>query len=357
MNARPQALTNDGKRRFALATSGLGSSSGGIGVVSSQIANALGPLTKLSVWRYPHQCSRITRIGRYWVTATWSSLRVKPSFVLYEHVDLARFHPLTPGLKQVPYGIFLHGVEVWRVLDPRRRRAIEGARLLLANSSYTVRLARQDNPWLPEVQTAWLGISDTPNDQPAPSIGPFALMVGRMDAGERYKGHDAVLDAWRTVRQAVPSATLWIVGTGNDRGRLQKRVEDEHLEGVEFRGWVDDKERSRLYQSCQLFLFPSRREGFGLVAVEAAAAGKPALTLKGSVLEEVFPEGTGFVHVEEQTGPAIAKAMIPLLEDPQLAATQGNAALQRMRENFREEHFARRLLQILRPHLSLPAES
>ena len=75
----------------------------------------------------------------------------------------------------------------------------------------------------------------------AASLPPVALIVGRMSSRERYKGHDAVLDAWPLIRTAVPDAKLVIVGTGDDERRLRRRVDKERLPAIEFRGRLSDE--------------------------------------------------------------------------------------------------------------------
>src|SRR2546427_828640 len=77
----------------------------------------------------------------------------------YDDVHLAVLHGSIPRLRRVPYVVFLHGIEVWQPLGGRRREALLGATLLIANSAMTVAATLAANPWLPGVQIAWLGVS------------------------------------------------------------------------------------------------------------------------------------------------------------------------------------------------------
>src|SRR5438874_13086290 len=119
-----------------------------------------------------------------------------PDLVIYDHVHLAVLHASIPRLRQVPYAVFIHGVEVWQPLGGRRREALLGANLLLANSQTTVDAVRAINPWLPPVEVVWLGVR-IPRLPPidAGSLPPRSLIVGRMSSPERHKAHDGVLDA------------------------------------------------------------------------------------------------------------------------------------------------------------------
>jgi phosphatidylinositol alpha-1,6-mannosyltransferase len=335
-------------RRVALVTSGLGTAFGGIGVVARMMRDAMAARAAVSVWRHHHTWRRPLRIGALAARASLAALR-RPDFVMYDHVDLATLHVVLPSLRGVPYGIFLHGTEIWRPLHGLRRRALLGASVLTANSSTTVRCARAVNPWLPEVRVTWLGV---PLRQPSArrdTLGGTALIVGRMAANERRKGHDQVLDAWRTIRAAVPHARLLVVGTGDDQPRLARRAVQEKLAGVEFLGWIDDTTRDALYAEASVFLFPSRQEGFGLAAVEAGAQGLAVVGLANTVMEELFPEGQGAVLARAATGAAIAEVTIPLLADQALARAVGEAARARVHASLLEEHFVARFREAVAP--------
>ena len=145
------------RRKVVLVTSGLGTAHGGIGVVSQSILKALASEHEVALWRHPVTLPRFLRRGMFAARALWGSLG-RPDFVFYEHIHLAAIHHLLPRLKGVPYGVFLHGIEVWEPLVMQRREALLRANLLLSNSATTVAAARAVNPWLPEVKVTWLGV-------------------------------------------------------------------------------------------------------------------------------------------------------------------------------------------------------
>jgi phosphatidyl-myo-inositol dimannoside synthase len=255
-----------------------------------------------------------------------------------------------PRLEGVPYGVFLHGIEVWEPLVNRRRKALLRADILLSNSATTVAAARAVNPWLPEVTVTWLGV---PRRETAGRMGelpPVGLIVGRMASVERLKGHDPVLDAWPEVHKSIPDAKLLIVGSGNDQARLRRRVGQEQIAGVEFLGRLSDQQRDQLYYRSRLFFFPSKQEGFGLAGVEAAAAGVPVLGLAGTVMSELFPNG-GAILVNDLLVSTIAAAAVRVLGDSEYATSLGLAARKRVEESFLEEHFIARFRAALDPLL------
>jgi len=337
------------RRKVVLVTSGLGTAHGGIGVVSQSILKALASEHEVALWRHPVALPRPLRKGMFAAHGIWASL-TRPDFIFYEHVHLAAIHHLLPRLKGVPYGVFLHGIEVWEPLVSWRREALLRASILLSNSATTVAAARAVNPWLPEVQVTWLGVPRRETAVRAGDLPPVGLIVGRMASVERLKGHDPVLDAWPEIRNFIPEARLLIVGAGNDLARLKRRVAQEQIAGVEFLGRLSDLERDRLYQSSRLFFFPSKQEGFGLAGVEAAAAGVPVMGLAGTVMSEIFPNG-GAILVNDLLASTITQVAVRVLGDSEYANEVGLAARQRVEENFLEEHFIARFQTALQPLL------
>jgi phosphatidylinositol alpha-1,6-mannosyltransferase len=338
------------RRKVVLVTSGLGTGHGGIGVVSQSIVKALASSNTVELWRHPVALPRLLRRGILGARAFWGSLR-KPEFVFYEHVHLAAVHHLIPGLSEVPYGVFLHGIEVWEPLVNQRRDALLRANILLSNSAATVAAARAVNPWMPTVKVTWLGVPRREETVRRGELPPLGLIVGRMASVERLKGHDPVLDAWPEVRKCLPQARLLIVGGGDDQARLRRRVAHEQIAGVEFLGRLSDEERDRLYARCRLFFFPSKQEGFGLAGVEAAATGIPVLGLAGTVMSELFPNGSA-VLVDDLLASTITRAAVRVLGDSEYATTLGLEARRRVEENFLEEHFIARFQMALAPFLT-----
>jgi len=341
--------------KIALVTSGLGTTHGGIGVVADLIVSALEKDSDVSVWEHHAFWPRVARIPAAVGRTFLGSLKT-PDFVLYDHVDLAILHTIIPRLRPVPYAVFLHGIEVWKPLVGRRREALLGANLLLVNSATTQNEARVFNPWLPKAEVTWLGVERQNEIADVASSPPVGLIVGRMADSERLKGHDSVMDAWPLIKSSVPDARLIIVGTGNDKRRLENRVKSEHLSGVEFCGWIDDAQRDRMYRSCRMLFYPSKQEGYGLAGVEAASFGVPVLGLAGTVTEELFPPGTGAVVAKDLSRESIAEAAIPLLRSAQHAQALGRAAAARVTAVFLREHFADRLRRALALRLSVYEE-
>ena len=91
------------------------------------------------------------------------------------------------------------------------------------------------------------------------------------------------------------------------------------------------------YQSCDALLFPSRSEGFGLVALEAMACGKPVIASRASALTEVVADGETGILCPLDDVDAFASACRRLAADPQLCSVMGANARRRAVDYFSEE--------------------
>ena len=112
-----------------------------------------------------------------------------------------------------------------------------------------------------------------------------------MEILERYKGHAEMLAAFPLVASSHPQAQLILAGDGNDRERLlgiARQLPSALQSRIFMPGYVDQSLLERLYQACFAFALPSRGEGFGLVYLEAMAAGSPALVVARTQLVQLY---------------------------------------------------------------------
>ena len=279
--------------------------------------------------------------------------RARPTHVLCLHVHLS---PLArvPVAPQAALITFLVGIEAWKPLRTLERLALRRADLLVAISAHTARRFREANPDFRDrpIQICHLAVreKDGPSARPEPCqrmgrpAGPFALIVGRMVAEERYKGHDLLIDIWPSIVAAVPGVRLVVVGDGDDRARLEARAAylDDH---VSFRGRVSDGVLAQLYRDCAFFVMPSRGEGFGLVFLEAMHAGKACIGCVGAAGEVIVDGVTGFVV--DQDREQVLRALLRLFREPELRRRMGEAGAARVAGEFTEAHFRRRFRALL----------
>jgi hypothetical protein len=148
-------------------------------------------------------------------------LRPRRPALMFDLLGPARIEAALPSSLRSPYLLCLLGIEVWRPLEPARKRALDGATIRLAISRYTLARAREIHPGL-SAEILPLALEERPPAGKADlsllerAGDGFALIAGRMAQSERYKGHDALLE---TLPRA-PEARLVITGGGDDRLRL-----------------------------------------------------------------------------------------------------------------------------------------
>ena len=115
------------------------------------------------------------------------------------------------------------------------------------------------------------------SNKPTPK-GPTILFAGRLLS---HKNVDVLLRAAAIVIKKHPKVSLWIVGEGPARASLEALSAELKIEkNVSFPGFLKDEgELYRIMQSSKIFVLPSTREGFGIVALEANACGLPVITI------------------------------------------------------------------------------
>lgn len=143
---------------------------------------------------------------------------------------------------------------------------------------------------------------------------PYSLiMVGRLS---KRKGQDTILKAFQTVHNQVSETHLHILGKGPARKELEKLTESLEIEeAVTFHGYVDSKRKIELMNEAGLFVFASKQEGFGLVLLEAMAAGLPIVARKLPVYDDFFEDGTNGRLVKSQSSITFSEAILEMLDE------------------------------------------
>lgn len=158
---------------------------------------------------------------------------------------------------------------------------------------------------------------------PGPLVGTLARLVPQ-------KGLDVLLDAFSRI---PPPARLVIAGDGPLRPALERRAAAPDLAGrVRLLGPRADA--AAVMAALDLFVLPSRWEGFGLVLLEAMAAGRPIVASRVSAIPEVVAEGGTALLVPPDDPAALAAAMRALLDDPARRQAMGAAGRRRVAAQF-----------------------
>jgi glycosyltransferase involved in cell wall biosynthesis len=159
----------------------------------------------------------------------------------------------------------------------------------------------------------------------------LVLFAGKMT---RFKGIDILMDAAATYEEQCPNAITVLAGDGEERANLEKQAADLGISRLFFIGNVAQDELARLYNIADIDLVPSRREPFGLVAVEAMACGTPVVaTNEGGLPDFVNDSVGGLVPVED--APALAQKILDVLD-----RAVGNPAWRADIQKYAEQNYS-----------------
>ena len=268
--------------------------------------------------------------------------------VIVTHLHLAPA-ALAFAWRGAPVTVILCGVEAWKPITRLQRAALDRAARLIAISRFTRDGFLVANPHFTDraVDVCHLGVEPLAGRERAAAPVPSALIVGRMASDERYKGHDLLLEIWRDVSDAVPDASLRIVGDGDDRPRLEQKAVSLGLGGrVTFLGRLDEEALLREYERCTAFVMPSRDEGFGFVFVEAMRAARACVGSRGAAAEIIADGETGLL-VEPGDRAQLLQALIGVLRDRPATEAMGARGRQRFLQQFTEQRFRDRFTALL----------
>jgi glycosyltransferase involved in cell wall biosynthesis len=165
------------------------------------------------------------------------------------------------------------------------------------------------------------------------------LLTGRLSWN---KGHDLLIDAARTVRAESPDSRMRILfaGSGDQESEIKAYAfsDERDCSLFTFLGFVDDLRA--VYWASDVFVLPSRSEGFGLVVAEAMCAGLlPVRTPGGGARDQIVEGETGYIVPFDDPN-ALARVMLRLLNGPELRKDIVNQAIHRGKSLFSKRRMA-----------------
>jgi phosphatidylinositol alpha-mannosyltransferase len=156
---------------------------------------------------------------------------------------------------------------------------------------------------------------------------PNVLFVGRL---EDRKGLPHLLKAFRLMRKSGVECRLLIVGSGPQEREARRYVMTRGLTNVEFLGRVSDAEKAQLFKTADVYVSPATgRESFGIVLLEAMAAGTPIVCSDIHGYKGVVQRGRQGILVQPRDAKGLASAISELLADKAMRERMGAAGLER----------------------------
>lgn len=150
------------------------------------------------------------------------------------------------------------------------------------------------------------------------------LTAGRLAP---HKGVDRLLLAASRVGLRDPRIRLIVAGSGPESERLRRLAAELRLEDVHFRGFVDHRDMPQLYAEADAFAFPTLDDPFGIVLLEAAAAGLPLIaSLHAGATWDLIGDAETSVIVDPDDAAGFAAALEGLARDPGQRSRLGRSA-------------------------------
>ncbi|MET0135913.1 MAG: glycosyltransferase family 4 protein [Kibdelosporangium sp.] len=184
------------------------------------------------------------------------------------------------------------------------------------------------------------------HEQYNPGGGPMLLFFGRL---EWEKGVQDLIAALPRIRRSHPGTRLVVAGKGRHAAELVADARKARvLRSVDFVGHLTDRQLVAALAAADVVVLPSRYEPFGIVALEAAAAGAPLVASTAGGLGEVVVDGETGLSFSPGDVDGLASAVRAVLDDPTAARRRARAAKARLSSDFDWAHIAAATVQVYR---------
>lgn len=266
---------------------------------------------------------------------------IRYNTIIIGHINLAVIGCWIKKIKpKVQLITVAHGIEVWKELSGYKLALLQQSDRILCVSNYTRQQIIEKNP---SVEATRMHIFPNTLDpyfiapvefkKPAYLLEryrlnetqPLLLTVTRLSFSERYKGYDNTIEMLPLLLQQYPNLHYLLGGKADQQET--KRIK-ELIDGLQINkqmilpGFIEDKELIDHYLLGDVFVMPSRKEGFGIVFIEALACGRKVIAGNKDGSADALMNGELGVLVDPDDKTALAKAIIHSLENNEYSPQQ-----------------------------------
>jgi len=189
-----------------------------------------------------------------------------------------------------------------------------------------------------------MGVEEKTNFRQQSGVSEDDLVFSFLGSIGTRKGFDLVYKAFTEIEKERPAVKLWIIGPKskqenqnlNDFEINQMIDEAEGSESIRFWGRIDDRQQlAKILGSSDVFVFPSRKEGFGIAPLEAMATGIPVIVAKiPGVTDLANVEGETGYYIDVNDAQALKAAMVNMTLLAENRSQMGEKARKRIVDNF-----------------------
>jgi glycosyltransferase involved in cell wall biosynthesis len=289
----------------------------------------------------------------------------------YDHIIIAHLNMAIIGkavkmlFPKKKITVIVHGIEVMQPLTGYKKEVLNGADRVLTVSEFTksklMALQQTDNnkvrilnntvdPYFPLPENFAIN-NDMRKRYGLKGTDKVMFTLTRMAHNEQYKGYDIVLQCLPELLQTYPDLKYVVSGKydAQEKARVDEIIKQNGLEQVvTLTGFIDDSELIAHYQMADLFIMPSRGEGFGIVFIEAMACGLPVIAGNQDGSTEALRNGELGTLVNPESKEEIINAVTRFFSKPVLTEADKKDLQQRTLGHFGFNVYKARLKNILR---------
>ncbi len=252
--------------------------------------------------------------------------------IILGHINLAIIgwviKTIAPSKKLM---VICHGIEVWQPVTGIKKKMLQKVDRVLAVSEYTKQqiIEKQE---VPADKVSVFHNTIDPFFDPQQFVKDKELMARygiadtdyvvytlcRLSSKEQYKGYDAVIKALAKLVVKYPNIKYLLAGKYDDveKARLDKLIADNALQcNIIFTGYIKDEEVTKHYQLGDVFIMPSKGEGFGIVFIEAMACGRNVIAGNADGSKDALRNGELGVILDADNVDAIANAIAEKIDN------------------------------------------
>jgi glycogen synthase len=196
----------------------------------------------------------------------------------------------------------------------------------------------------------WLDMGFMHGPAPAlniPLTAPIIPYIGQLTVRKCY---DMVIDAMPAVVARYPQASfVFVTHNPAQRATVERMAAERGVAAnLRFLGTISEEEKLALLRASHVLPFPSRYEGFGLPLLEAMAAATPVVSTNIPVVNEIIRDGENGLLIPYDDAPALGRALLSVIEHPDLRARLVEGGRRTMMEDFQPQVLVEQVLEVYR---------
>lgn len=255
----------------------------------------------------------------------FQTLKSKPDVIFCSHISLSPLCLVLKAWFNVDYIVFTHGIEVWNLKSKIKIKSLKRAKFVITVSTYTEKKLVQQ---IPELDNIFIlpntidGNRFYPKEKSQLLIEKYNLKnkkviftLAVLSRIEEYKGYDKVIESLPRILKQVPEAVYILGGTGRALKGIKEMITSLDLEDkIILPGFISNEELVDYYNLCDVFIIPGKREGFGIVFLEALACGKPVIAGNQDGSVDALQNGKVGTLINPDSIDEIANSLVAVLK-------------------------------------------